>query len=183
MDDNLTNRKILTLLADQWGMQSQAMSGGPETLELLQLDSKFDLAVVDMQMPDMDGLTLANQIDELALEPDIPLIMLSSLGMEAISTARDKSYFSAILNKPIQEAQLGAALVRAVAGQPRKIVPAVESGPSLPDTRLKFLRILLAEDVVVNQKVALLILKQLGYEADIANNGFGSFSCAPSSVL
>jgi len=171
VDDNLTNRKILTLLAETWGMQSQSVSGGPEALALLQRDSKFDLAVVDMQMPEMNGLTLAKQIHALALDPDIPLIMLSSLGIEAISTAKDKSYFSALLNKPIQEAQLGAALVRAVASQPQKINLMVDTSPALPDTRLKSLRILLAEDVVVNQKVALLILKQLGYEADVANNG------------
>lgn len=171
VDDHLTNRKILTLLAGTWKMESQAVSGGPEALDLLQRESSFDVAVIDMQMPDMDGLTLAKQIRALALKPDIPLIMLSSLGMEAIPTARDKSYFSALLNKPIQEAQLGAALVRAVADQPHKIAPMAKPSPSLPDPSLKSLRILLAEDVVVNQKVALLILKQLGYDADVANNG------------
>ncbi|MGR3278626.1 PAS domain S-box protein [Acaryochloris marina NIES-2412] len=169
VDDNLTNCKILTLLADTWQMQSQAVSGGSEALALLQRDSQFDLAVIDMQMPDMDGLALAKQIRTLALEPDLPLIMFSSLGMEAILTNEDKSYFSALLYKPIQEAQLGAAMVRAVAGQAHKIQPTVEPSPTL--TNPKSLRILLAEDVVVNQKVALLILKQLGYEADVANNG------------
>ncbi|WP_299404991.1 response regulator [Acaryochloris sp. IP29b_bin.148] len=171
VDDNLTNRKILTLLAETWQMRSYAASGGPEALELLQQDSNFDLAVVDMQMPDMDGVTLAKQIHELALEPDIPLIMFSSLGVEAVSTATGKSYFSALLNKPIQEAQLGAAMVRAIADQPHKINPTAEPSPALPNPNLQSLRILLAEDVVVNQKVALLILKQLGYEADVANNG------------
>lgn len=170
VDDNLTNRKILTIFADIWGMHSQAAPSGPAALELLRGRSNFDLAVVDMQMPEMDGLTLARRIHALQKYKDLPLIMLSSLGVEAISTPMDKSLFYAILNKPIQEAQLSAILVRAVTKQFEN-TPNSEPDHPQPIANSKTLRLLLAEDVVVNQKVALLILKQLGYEADVANNG------------
>lgn len=170
VDDNLTNRKILTLLADIWGMHAQAASGGPAAIEKLKQDPQFDVAVIDMQMPQMDGLTLAKHIHKLEPYQDLPLVMLSSLGVEAIATPTDKSYFFAILNKPIQELQLGEVLVRAVT-QPSDQVTLTEPIHSPPDPSLQALRILLAEDVVVNQKVALLILKQMGYAADVANNG------------
>ncbi|KAI9132592.1 DAHL domain-containing protein [Acaryochloris sp. CCMEE 5410] len=170
VDDNLTNRKILTIFADIWGMHSQSAPSGPAALELLRGRSSFDLAVVDMQMPEMDGLTLARRIHGLQKYKDLPLVMLSSLGVEAISTPMDKSLFYAILNKPIQEAQLSAILVRAVTRQSENTQNSELDRPQ-PSTNSKTLHLLLAEDVVVNQKVALLILKQLGYEADVANNG------------
>lgn len=81
-----------------------------------------------------------------------------------------KVFFYAILNKPIQEAQLSAILVRAVTRQSENTQNSELDRPQ-PSTNSKTLHLLLAEDVVVNQKVALLILKQLGYEADVANNG------------
>ncbi len=169
VDDNLTNRKILTIFADIWGMQSQAAPSGPTALDFLREGVEFDLAVVDMQMPDMDGLTLAKRINALQKYKNLPLVMLSSLGVEAIATPIDKSLFYAILNKPIQEAQLSSILVRAVTKQSAH--PNPEPVSHQPTDHIKALRLLLAEDVVVNQKVALLILKQLGYEADVANNG------------
>ncbi|WP_299490884.1 DAHL domain-containing protein [Acaryochloris sp. IP29b_bin.137] len=171
VDDNRTNRKILTLLAEVWGMHPQAEPGGLAAIEHLQQDPEFDVAVIDMQMPQMDGLTLAQHIHQLEACQDLPLIMLSSLGVEAISTSTDKHNFFAILNKPIQEMQLGEILVRAVTQPTGQVVTSSESIPAPPDPNPQSLRILLAEDVVVNQKVALLILKQMGYEADIANNG------------
>ncbi len=171
VDDNRTNRKILTLLAEVWGMHPQAESGGLAAIERLQQDPEFDVAVIDMQMPQMDGLTLAKHIHRLEICQDLPLIMLSSLGVEAITTPTDKNDFFAILNKPVQEMQLGEILVRAMTQPADQVVASPEPIPSPPDPSPPSLRILLAEDVVVNQKVALLILKQMGYEADIANNG------------
>lgn len=171
VDDNRTNRKILTLLAEVWGMHPQAESGGLAAIERLQQDPEFDVAVIDMQMPQMDGLTLAKHIRRLETCQNLPLIMLSSLGVEAITTPTDKNNFFAILNKPIQEKQLNEILVRAMTQSTDQVVTVTESVDSLPDPSPQSLRILLAEDVVVNQKVALLILKHMGYEADIANNG------------
>lgn len=165
VDDNPTNRKILTLQAKAWGMTSQAVPGGAAALELLTPDHGFDLAVLDMQMPEMDGLTLAKQIREQLT--DFPLVMLSSLGKDELIQQQKNINFAAILNKPIQQSRLHDVLAN-IFGEPAE---PEEPQPKAERVSPDSLRILLAEDVAVNQKVALLILKQLGYSADVANDG------------
>lgn len=165
VDDNPTNRKILTLQAKAWGMTSQAVPGGAAALALLTANHGFDLAVLDMQMPEMDGLTLAKQIREQLA--DFPLVMLSSLGKDELIQQQGNINFAAILNKPIQQSRLHDVLAN-IFGEPAE---PEEQQPQIERVSPDSLRILLAEDVAVNQKVALLILKQLGYSADVANNG------------
>ncbi len=171
VDDNPTNRKILTLQAQTWGMGIQAVSGGGEALALLQKDTTFDLAILDMQMPEMDGITLAKKIRQLDQGKQLPLVILSSLGQEEIIKHKDDVQFSAILNKPIQQSYLYDALAEVFEGQRVKVEPSLPATPHAEQNNVQPLQILLAEDIVVNQKVALLILKQLGYRADVANNG------------
>ncbi|WP_299409217.1 response regulator [Acaryochloris sp. IP29b_bin.148] len=172
VDDNVTNRNILSLQSQSWGMLTCAVKSGIKALEWLQKGTKFDLAILDMQMPGMDGLTLAKKIREQPAGKSLPLILLSSLGQDDIRSQAGEDIFSAILNKPVQQAQLHTVLCQ-VSCNPvvtvKHTVP-LEQLPANPEAHHP-LRILLAEDIVVNQKVALLTLKQIGYQADVANNG------------
>ena len=172
VDDNATNREILSLQAQSWGMLTCAVKSGVKALEWLQRGVNFDLAILDMQMPEMDGVTLAQKIREQPNGKALPLVVLSSLGQDDIRAQSGDINFSAILNKPVQQNQLQAILSQ-VLGNPllkvEQAPEALEQSTNLGDQHP--LRILLAEDMVVNQKVALLTLKQLGYRADVANNG------------
>lgn len=172
VDDNATNREVLSLQAQSWGMLTCAVKSGIKALEWLQRGVEFDLAILDMQMPEMDGVTLAQKIREQPNGKSLPLVVLSSLGQEDIRARAGDLYFSAILNKPVQQHQLQTILAQ-VLGNPLVKVEQTPDTPA-PSTTLGEhhpLRILLAEDMVVNQKVALLTLRQLGYRADVANNG------------
>ncbi len=171
VDDNATNRQILTLQAQAWGANSHAVESGAKTLELMSTDIKLDLAILDMQMPGMDGLTLARTIRQQSQYRELPLVMLTSLGKQEILQQAHDINFAAIVNKPIAQSQLYRVLTKAIAGMPIKVKSTDTSfiNANLADELP--LNILLAEDIVVNQKVALLILKQMGYRADVANNG------------
>ncbi|MBP0017449.1 MAG: response regulator [Cyanobacteria bacterium SBLK] len=173
VDDNATNRKVLTLQAQSFGMVSRAAASGEEALALLKTAERFDVAILDMQMPEMDGLMLARRIRQLPVGGALPLVMLTSIGQ--LDGDRDLSEinFSAYLNKPIKQSQLYNILVNLLIPQSLSTgEPTLSSSQfdSLLSEQIP-LKILLAEDNVVNQKVALNILKKLGYRADVAANG------------
>ena len=173
VDDNVTNRQIITLQAQCWGMQVRSAECGLQALEWIRQGERFDIAVLDMQMPQMDGLSLAAHLHSLPGCQDLPLVMLSSLGRPAQEEPGARSGFVAFLSKPIKPSQLYDVFVRIFSRQPLS-VRCCDSSPPEFDSQLAQqlpLRILLAEDVAVNQKVALHLLKQLGYRADVANNG------------
>ncbi|MGB3203913.1 MAG: response regulator [Crinalium sp.] len=172
VDDNATNRKILTLQAQSWGMLPHAVAAGSEALESLIRGEQYDIAVLDMQMPEMDGLTLAAEIRKLSQFQHLPLVMLTSLGRPRIAEQAVKHNFAAFLTKPIKQSQLYNVFLQALSDQLTTKAPPPTSSPdtaklaeSLP------LKILLAEDNVVNQKVALHLLQRLGYRADVVSNG------------
>ena len=173
VDDNATNRQILTLQAQSWGMVTHAVESGAEALSLLAQRKAFDLAILDMQMPKMDGLTLSTQIRKQPGYQNLPLIMLTSIDKPATSDCAKVVDFAAFLTKPIKQSHLYHVLLQALEGQPIQVKPSRAKLPSLnPQLAQQHpLRILLAEDNVVNQKVALLLLQQMGYQADIATNG------------
>ncbi|MCD4751795.1 MAG: PAS domain S-box protein [Anaerolineaceae bacterium] len=170
VDDNATNRLILTKQTESWGMKPQAVSSGKEALSLLKEGHVFDIGILDMQMPEMDGFTLAEEIETIYHENNLPIIILSSMGRTK-PRAGDKN-ISAFLNKPIKTSSLFNVLLSTIGSTPTRV--------EKPEKIQKFegnmgtrhpLRILLAEDNPVNQKVALLFLKRLGYLADVAGNG------------
>ncbi|HEY9698250.1 MAG TPA: response regulator [Trichocoleus sp.] len=171
VDDNAANCKILELQAKSWQMQTRVARSGEEALQYLAQGEGFDLALLDMQMPGMDGLMLANRIRQHPEYSCLPLIMLTSLGgLEA--SAQAEVTLAACLSKPVKQSQLYDVLIRILANQSFK----AESSPPLtmidPHMAERLpLRILLAEDTVVNQKVALLMLQKMGYRADVASNG------------
>ena len=170
VDDNATNRLILVKQTESWGMKPIAVPSGQEALALLKDCQIFDIAILDMQMPEMDGFSLVNEIEKICQDQAFPVIILSSMGRMKTRSA-DKS-IAAFLNKPIKTSSLFNILLGAVELTPTNVDP--------PKKMVKIdqgfgsrhpLRILLAEDNLINQKVAMQILKRLGYLADIAGNG------------
>jgi PAS domain S-box-containing protein len=174
VDDNATNRSILTLQTQSWGMLPYAYASGQEALAQVQASIPLDVAILDMQMPDMDGLMLAEQIHRSLKAQTFPLIMLTSLGRRDIDTRGVQ--FAAFLHKPIKPSQLYNTLVALFAGQEQvqPIPPSTEATSRRFDAALAQrlpLRILLAEDNTVNQKLAVRLLERMGYRADVVANG------------
>ncbi len=176
VDDNATNRQILTLQAQSWGMVPRASASARLALDWLAAKETFDFAVLDMQMPEMDGLALAARIRQYPDCEKLPLVMLTSIGRPEINNSEIDVNFAAFLNKPIKQSQFYNVLIN-IFGEPqvteirgqRTGGAFLQSIPVLAD-RLP-LRILLADDHLVNQKVALQILQRMGYRADVAGNG------------
>jgi signal transduction histidine kinase/DNA-binding response OmpR family regulator/HPt (histidine-containing phosphotransfer) domain-containing protein/PAS domain-containing protein len=173
VDDNATNRRILTRQAERWQMHPRATDSPEEALDWLRTGATFDIAILDMQMPKMDGLTLAKEIRNLpGPNAKLPLVMLTSLGRSEVK--EDMDLFAAFLTKPIKPSSLFDALVGIFTGQPTRIVPRDAQGGLHVDAQMGQqwpLRILLAEDNVTNQKLALRLLERMGYHADVAGNG------------
>jgi signal transduction histidine kinase/CheY-like chemotaxis protein len=174
VDDNATNRRILTLQAKSWGMTAEAVDGGAQALSRLRHGEAFDLAVLDMQMPGMDGVTLARSIRQLRGIQQPPLIMLTSVGTTSLQLKEQGGgfEFAACLTKPVKQSQLFDVILGILGDQSTKAPasPTVShAGFGMAD-RLP-MRILLAEDNVVNQRVTLRLLERFGYRADVAGNG------------
>ena len=171
VDDNATNRYILVRQVQAWGMVPEETADPQLALAWIRNGRSFDLALLDMQMPDMDGVSLANEIVDCLEKPDgLPMIMLTSLGLKEIDSAGVS--FAAYLTKPIKPGALHAALLKVFKDRPTLIKHEVEP-PALDKAPITLtpLRILLAEDTLVNQKVALHLLQRIGYRADVAGNG------------
>ena len=175
VDDNLTNCQILTRQTLSWGMIPIAVNSAQQAWDILRKETQyFDLAILDMQMPEMDGLTLAKHIREIPQRKGLSLIILTSMGKSEISHKIQELELAAVLNKPIKQSQLYNILVSLFGGKPLEIFRSGQGKNSLeiPVLGEKFpLKILLADDHLVNQKVALQILQKMGYRADVAGNG------------
>ena len=170
VDDNPTNRMILAKQASSWHMIPHCFSSSAEVISALKQNLKFDVAILDMQMPDIDGAMLAQIIHKSYAEPTLPMVLLSSIGNSIAPEQRD--LFKASLTKPVKPSLLFNSLISifsdgdtAVSDQNEKPLFDSSFGEQYP------LRILLAEDNTINQKVALRMLERLGYRADVAGNG------------
>ena len=173
VDDNVTCGQMLVQQGRDWGMLMRVAQSGPEALALLHQGEPFDLILLDRQMPGMDGLALAAEIRKQPYHQKLPLVMLTSMGQPETSEKSVIANFAAFLNKPIKQSHLYKVLIQVLVGQPVPVSP-VSERPELINLRLAQhlpLRILLAEDNVVNQKVGLLLLQRLGYRADVVSNG------------
>jgi PAS domain S-box-containing protein len=167
VDDNATNREIVTRHARSWSMEPVAVERPADALELIATGEPFDVAVLDMMMPEMDGVTLARELRRLRSESELPLLLLTSLGR--MPQLQSGGVFSAQLAKPLKASQLYNTLLQLLtAGRVgEEAVETVTDGKHASSA----LRILLAEDNAMNQKVALRLLERLGYRADVAANG------------
>jgi len=163
VDDNDTNRRILTGQLASWGMESVDTPAPATALEWLAAGERFAVAVLDLAMPDMDGVALAQAIADLGIRPTLPLVLLTSMDNPDVP----EGLFAATLVKPAKAATIHAALERALTGAG---MPDGGGGPTW-HIGTGDLRILLAEDNKVNQRVGLLLLDRLGYRADVAGNG------------
>jgi CheY-like chemotaxis protein len=166
VDDNATNRRILVDQAAKWGMVAEDTALPETALQMLEKAS-YDLAILDMHMPGMDGTELATRIS--AAGHRLPLVLFSSLGRRET----DEKLFAASLGKPLHQSQLFDTLVTLL-GQtdvPKRAPAATRPKIDATMATRHPLRILLAEDNVVNQKLALRLLQQMGYRADLASNG------------
>ena len=171
VDDNETNRRILAAYLDTWGMAVRTTGSPREALAWIQAGELFDAGILDMHMPELDGVALARAIREQRTAAALPLLLFTSLGRR--EAGAESVGFAAHLTKPIKPSQLFDALVGVLAGQPIRVDKRTPSRLELdPEmARRHPLRILVAEDNVVNQKLALRLLEQMGYRADVAANG------------
>ena len=169
VDDNATVRRVMAEQAAQWGMIPRAAESAAQALDWLRAGESFDLAVVDLQMPGMDGLALVMEIHKLPGAAMMPVIFLTPLGTRGEAAPETQVTFAHSLNKPVRAAQFHAAIERALFSKSKTAAPAPKVDRPLAE-RLP-LSILLCEDNEINQKVAARILKQLGYVCDLAVNG------------
>ncbi len=166
VDDLPVNRKILRLQLESQAMAVTTAASGIEALALLESGASVDIAVLDMQMPEMDGVQLSRLMHSLPKYRSLPLLLLSSMGRHELGG----DDFAAVLTKPVKVGLLFDTLSRifgATASAPIQEITVIdkELAKRCP------LRILLAEDNIVNQKVALKILDRMGYRADVVANG------------
>jgi GAF domain-containing protein/CheY-like chemotaxis protein len=170
VDDNSTNRRILMLQTEKWGMIPRETEHPREAVQWITQGEHFDLVITDMHMPELDGLMLTKEIRKQQDEKALPIILLTSLGRRELGA--EELNFSAYLTKPLKPSALYDALAGIFAKE--LVTPKPESIKATMDVdmaKLHPLRILLAEDNAVNQKLALRILEQMGYRVDVASNG------------
>jgi two-component system, sensor histidine kinase and response regulator len=181
VDDHETNRRILHKQITSWGMRDGMAENGAEALDLLRAASEsgeaYDLAVLDMQMPDMDGLQLARAISAEPAISSTRLVLLTSIGININETAR-MAGVEVVLNKPVRQSQLHDALATML-GTPtetqarpsrRDVGPAPHATPAAEGQASRG-HVLLVEDYPVNQMVATRMLERSGYQVDAVNNG------------
>jgi PAS domain S-box-containing protein len=168
VDDNETNRRILVEQTEAWGLRVHATGSPGEAIGWIEAGESFDMAILDMHMPEMDGVSLARRIRMFRRSEELPLILCSSLGRREVDV--QGAGFTAFLTKPLKPSQLLDTLLEVVVRAVRKpVAPAPPTAASA--TPLHALRVLLAEDNAVNQKLALRLLERLGLRADVVGNG------------
>ena len=181
VDDNQTNLKILTHNLESVGMEVVTLTGGKDVLPTLQksLNSgkPFDVCITDIQMPGMSGYDVAAEIENSKLEiQNLPLVALSSL-MERDSKRCEEAGFDGFLSKPIRREKLYQMLERLLSekkserGKDAEKKPKIVTQYSVREEMKHSVRVLLAEDNPVNQKLAKLMLTKAGYQVEVTNNG------------
>ncbi|MGB8645082.1 MAG: response regulator [Anaerolineae bacterium] len=169
VDDSKTNCHILFLQTQAWGMAPRDTVSPFQALEWVKQGDPFDVALLDYQMPDMDGLTLATELRKFRDSRSLQIALLSSLGQHEVSPAQLD--LAAFLVKPVKASQLYNMLA-GLYGRIESPAPSQDKSQFDPCMgQVHPLRILLAEDNPVNQKVALRLLQRMGYRADLAANG------------
>jgi CheY-like chemotaxis protein len=185
VDDNDTNRKILTEVLESWGAQPTAVGSGPAAIRTLRAASgetaRFDAAILDGMMPDMDGFELAEVIKANRKTADIPLIMLTSgPRSDGIKRSRETG-LAAYLYKPVRQSELLAALTSILDHAPTawtegRIIESarveqVKEAEAMKSIPARTLNVLLVEDHPVNQKLAVHLLKKQGHDVTVTANG------------
>jgi CheY-like chemotaxis protein len=172
VDDGEINRRILRIQTERWGMITQVFDKPAEVLSWLEGGPQVDVAILDFQMPVVDGCQLARQIHSLDKYKELPLILLSSSPPSRCIGISSVDEFAVHLMKPIKQAELFNALTTAL-GKIKTVTKSLRQNKSFDlamATRLR-LDILVAEDNIINQRVAMGILLQFGYQIDLVISG------------
>jgi len=201
VDDSQTNRQIVHHQVISWGMRNGCVEGGSEALEILRREAAagdpYDMVILDMQMPEMDGATLVRAIKSDPAIAVTRLVVMTSLGLRADCVQLQKEGLAVCLIKPVKQLHLFNCLATVFGDEPFETtlagVKMEELSPALRiasqqeqssesqsynhtatyfPNKHKQIRVLVAEDNLVNQKVALRQLAKLGYSADAVANGF-----------
>ncbi len=191
-DDNATNRRWLSVLLTSWGCPHEQAAHGREALGVMRKAARngdpFRMAILDMQMPGMDGETLGKRIKADPTIADTILLMLTSLSNRGDAGRLIEQGFAAYLTKPVKQSILFDTLVTARSESGIEVpVPAALPGgdlskrPSQSTTLPPGVRVLVAEDNVVNQRVAVELLKRMGCHADVVANGFAAIKALRES--
>ncbi|MFO1476224.1 MAG: response regulator [Verrucomicrobiota bacterium] len=172
IEDNAVNRRIILHRAEQWGMLAVGAASAREALAILAESPGTDAAIVDLQLPDTDGFALVGQLRAIPGCGELPVLLLSSIRLRNDDLRPAAAGATLFIHKPIRPAQLLDAVCRALNVQLQR----EKKAPAAPVLDSNFakrfpLRILLADDNPINQKVGLSVLQKLGYRADVANDG------------
>jgi signal transduction histidine kinase/CheY-like chemotaxis protein len=179
VDDNATNRRILVKLLERWGMTADSSGSPREALGWVVGGRRFDLAILDMHMPELDGISLATALRASETGAATPVVILSSLGTHD----RASDAVAAFLVKPVKPSAMHDTLATVLAGQATSVpVRAAGTGIDRDLGARHPLRILLAEDNPVNQKLALRLLDRMGYRADVAGDGLEAIAAIEGAV-
>jgi PAS domain S-box-containing protein len=175
IDDNDASRSLLVLHTRRWGMDVTACASGPDALRQLENGEKFDAAVIDMHMPGMDGLEVSMAMRKFPQAEKMPLILLSAVNKEEIDPARRQVGFFSTIPKPWKASTLQKELLRVIAPDDSAAVPAAPVAPKrlLDATSAESLpiKILVVEDNPTNRQVVFTVLRAMGYQPDMAENG------------
>ncbi len=172
VEDNSTSRRILTLQFQGWNMQPHATPSPLEALRWLRQGETFDAGFLNMNLLEMDGITLAQELRKHPNGQDLPLILLTAPGKELPAGSQD--LFTALLTQPVRTSQLYNALITLFEAEVQQALNA--DATNLPQFDLQMgerhpLHILLVEDNAINQRLIQLMLERMGYRADVAGNG------------
>jgi PAS domain S-box-containing protein len=181
VDDNATNREVLSAQLRAWGVRPDEAADGPSALDAMMrardAGDPFVAAILDMQMPDMDGADLARAIKADETLTQTRLVLMTSLGQRGDARQMEEVGFSAYLVKPARQSDLFDSLSTVLArGTISRAAPRIVTRHAVREMRRGSVQILLAEDNVTNQQVALGILRKLGLWADVAADGAEAIS-------
>jgi two-component system, sensor histidine kinase and response regulator len=178
VDDNQTNRRVVAGMLDPWGTRHVELDNGREALAVLRKAARsgdpYLLAILDMQMPGIDGEALGSMIRQDPSLNRTALVMMTSVGSRGDAARLQRLGFSAYLTKPVKQSQLHDCLVTVLnrgSVETGVVSDGIVTRHSLADQAKRRTRILLAEDNLVNQKVAVAVLQKLGYRADVVGTG------------
>jgi|GEM_PF-3316547 len=172
VDDNPGNIKILQLHMESWGIRCRSFQDPEEALRCLESGERFDFALLDFQMPAMNGLQLAAEMARRQTEPGMMVVLITSMGEGPLLQEGEVVPFHAMLNKPVRVPELRETMMQLMAGSKRMRRTTKSISLRHKNVAAEFpLHILVADDNEVNQKVALHLLRRLGYAAECARTG------------